>query len=87
MCYNINVINKRLQHNKKTKGRKDMKESKTIIYKENGIFKTTTQENYNATIRNASKVTNWGAFDTAEEIINYCIKYCNRKKEDFIIKE
>lgn len=64
-----------------------MKKSKLVIYKENGIFKTTTEENYNATIRDAQKVSDWGAFDTTEEIINFCIEYCNRKKEDFIIKE
>lgn len=60
---------------------------KIIIFKELETLKTTTEENYNAIIRNASKINTWKAFETAEEIIDYCIKYCNRKKEDFIIKE
>lgn len=66
---------------------KIMTESKIIIFKELGTLKTTTEENYNATIRNASKINTWEAFETAEEIINYCVKYCNSKKENFIIKE
>lgn len=65
-----------------------MKNSKLVIYKENGVFKLTTEENYNATTRNAHQISTWEAFKTAEEIINYCIKYFNSiKKEDFIIKE
>ena len=59
--------------------------TKTVIYKENGVFKTTTQENYNAIIQDAFKVTKWEAFESAEEIINYCVQYCKANKEDFII--
>ena len=58
---------------------------KTVIYKENGIFKTTTEENYNARIQNARIICNWENFESAEEIIDYLIKYCNYKKENFII--
>ena len=59
---------------------------KAVIYKENGIFKTTTEKNYNAQIQDAHLVQTWKDFESAEEIINYLITYCNRKEEDFIIK-
>lgn len=58
---------------------------KAVIYKENGILKTTTEENYKRTIRNAHLIQTWKDFESAEDIINYCVKYCGRKKEDFII--
>lgn len=60
---------------------------KTIIYKSLDTFKTTTEENYNARIQNAKKICSWENFESAEEIIDYCIKYCNAKKEDFIVIE
>lgn len=58
---------------------------KTIIYKQNGEFKTTTEANYKAEIQDAFKIQTWKDFETAEEIIEYCVKYCGRKREDFII--
>jgi hypothetical protein len=60
---------------------------KTVIYKENGIYKTTTEENYNAVIQNARKINTMEDFNNAEEIINYYIKWFGSKKEDFIIIE
>lgn len=58
---------------------------KIVIYKGMGIYKTTTEENYNKRIQNASQICCWENFETAEEIINYCVKYCGKKAEDFII--
>ena len=58
---------------------------KTVIYKTLGIFKTTTEENYNAKIQNAKEICTWENFESAEEIIEYCVTYCGKKKEDFII--
>ena len=63
-----------------------MKE-KTVIFKENGVLKTTTESNYNSRIRNAKTICNWENFETAEEIVDYCTTYCGSKKEDFIIAE
>lgn len=60
---------------------------KIVIYNELGTFKTTTEDNYNATIRNANKVQAWINFASAEEIIDYCIKYCGKTKEDFIVSQ
>lgn len=58
---------------------------KTIIYRVNGIFKTTTEENFNARIQNARQIQTWTDFESAEEIIDYCIKYFKANKEDFIV--
>ena len=58
---------------------------KTIIYKVNGTYQTTTKENYNARIMNANKICTWENFESAEKIIDYCIKYCRANKEDFIV--
>lgn len=58
---------------------------KIVIYQELGTLKTTTEENYNRRIQNAREIQTWKDFKTAEEIIDYCIKYCGKKKEDFII--
>ena len=59
---------------------------KIIIYKELGTLKTTTEENFNARIKDASRISTWKDFETAEEIIEYCVKYCGKKAKDFIIK-
>lgn len=58
---------------------------KIVIYKEFGTFKTTTEENHNRKVQNASEICSWENFETAEEIIDYCVKYCGKKAEDFII--
>ena len=62
---------------------------KTVIYKENGIYKTTTEENYNRAVRNAREVCSWENFETAEEIIDYLVMYLGNKynKESFIVIE
>ena len=60
---------------------------KTIIYKELGIYKTTTEENYNARIQNARRIHTWNDFNSAEEIIDYYIKYFKATREDFIVIE
>jgi len=62
---------------------------KTVIYKENGIYKTTTEENYNRNIQNAKEICSWENFSSAEEIIEYLIMYLGNKynKEDFIVIE
>ena len=59
---------------------------KIVIYREFGMLKTTTEENYNARIKNANKIQVWKDFETAEEIIDYCIKYCVKKAENFIVR-
>lgn len=60
---------------------------KTVIYKENGFYKTTNEENYNKVIRNARQINTLYTFDNAEEIMEYYIKWFNCKKEDFIVIE
>lgn len=60
---------------------------KTVIYKENGIYKTTNEENYNRQIRNAKEIHTMDDFDSAEEIISYYVNWFKCNKEDFIVIE
>lgn len=60
---------------------------KTVIYKENGVYKTTTKENYNRTIRNAREIHTMYDFEDAEEIMEYYIKWFKCNREDFIVIE
>lgn len=60
---------------------------KTVIYKENGTYKTTNEENYNAVIRNARAIHTMEGFESAEEIKDYYIKYFKSTEEDFIVIE
>lgn len=60
---------------------------KTVIYKENGVYKTTTEENYKRAIRNAREIHNMYDFESAEEIMEYYMKWFNCNKEDFIVIE
>lgn len=59
---------------------------KLVIYKDIQGFKVTTEKNYNNYIQDANKITDLKDFDSVEAIINYFIKYCNKNKNDFIIK-
>lgn len=59
---------------------------KTVIYKENGIYKTTTEENYNRTIQNAREIHIMKDFESAEEIKEYYIKWFKCSENDFIVK-
>lgn len=58
---------------------------KTVIYQAEGIYYTTTEENYAAGIQNARAIHKMQDFNSAEEIINYFCKYFGSKTEDFII--
>lgn len=60
---------------------------KTVIYKENGIYKTTNEENYNAKIQNARQIHDMEGFESAEEIKTYYIKWFNCTENDFIVIE
>lgn len=60
---------------------------KYVIYKENGVYKTTTEENYNRRIQNAREISVWNDFESAQEIIDYVVKYYNDSKENYIIAE
>ena len=60
--------------------------SKMVIYKSmNNTYCLTPEENYNARIMDAFKVSKWEGFETPEEIVEYSIKHYNALKEDFII--
>lgn len=58
---------------------------KIVIYKVDGVYYTTTEENYKARIQNAKAIHKMQEFNSAEEIIEYYCKYFGSKAEDFII--
>lgn len=60
---------------------------KTVIYKENGIYKTTNEENYNRRIQNARQIHVMKDFLSAEEIILYYINFFRCSENDFIVIE
>lgn len=60
---------------------------KTVIYKENGVYKTTNEENYNSRIQNARQIHTMNDFESAEEIMEYYIKWFGCNREDFIVIE
>ena len=60
---------------------------KTVIYKGNGIYYTTSESNYKARIQDARAIHKMADFVSANEIIDYYCKYFSSKSEDFIIQE
>lgn len=59
---------------------------KTVVYKDFfGDFCMTSEENYNARIRNARKIQKLSGFQSAEQVIDYCCKYCGKNPSDFIV--
>lgn len=60
---------------------------KCVIYKENGVYKVTNEENYNRSIQNAREISVMENFESAEEVIEYFVKWCRYNKEDFIVIE
>ena len=60
---------------------------KTIIYKENGVYKTTNEQNYNSKVQNARQIHTMKDFESAEEIIEYYVKYFGSDRADFIVVE
>lgn len=60
---------------------------KQVIYKENGVYKLTNEENYKRRIRNAKEICSLTFFNNAEDIINYLVQYGKVTKEDFIVIE
>lgn len=63
-------------------------DEKTVIYKVMGEYHTTPESNYGGRMQNSRKVQNWKDFNSAKEIIDYCIKYGWAKDaSEFIIKD
>ena len=60
---------------------------KTVIYKENGVYKTTNEENYNRRIQNARQIHVMKDFLSAKEIILYYINFFGCSENDFIVIE
>lgn len=60
---------------------------KIVIFKQGGVYYTTTEENYNAKIQNARVIHKMDNFNNAEEIKDYYCEYFGSKPEDFIVIE
>ena len=58
---------------------------KTVIYKVQGIYHTTSEDNYKARIQNARAIHKLPDFESTDEIIEYYCKYFGSQREDFII--
>lgn len=54
-----------------------------VIYKSLGSYKVTPKSNYDTNISNARLVQDMKDFDSADEIIDYYVKYFGSKKDDF----
>ena len=56
---------------------KTIKKGNTIyyIYKENGVYKLTTKQNFDAYVMDANKITKFDGFTSANQIIDYMKKY------------
>lgn len=64
-----------------------MHNNKQIIYKVEGIYFVTPEDNFNAPIQNARLKYEMTDFNSPEEIIDYFVKYCKCEKSQFIIHE
>lgn len=60
---------------------------KMVIYKANGIYCVTTEENYNARIQNARAIHQMQDFNSAKEVIEYFCNHFGSNTEDFTIIE
>ena len=63
---------------------------KFVIYSENSslcgrIFYVTSKENYDRRIKNAREIKKMDGFSTAQEVIDYWVKWFGAQPEDFIV--
>lgn len=82
---NINNINEAFSRIVKEEFDNQTDDNKTVIYKENGVYKTTSKANYDAQIQDARKIQTLYDFESAREIMDYYNKYFNTTDDDFII--
>lgn len=69
-------------------GKEDADKDRVVIYKENGVYKTTPESNYNARIQNARKIHKIDWANSPKDIIDYFIKYgLANSSDDFKIVE
>ena len=63
---------------------------KFVLYSENSplygrIFYVTSKENYDRRIKNAREINKMDGFSTAQEVIDYWVKWFGVQPEDFIV--
>jgi hypothetical protein len=61
------------------------RELKTVIYKSQGIYYTTTMQNWDAGIQDARAIHKMQEFKSPQEIIDYYCEHFGSEPEDFII--
>ncbi|MBO7694146.1 MAG: hypothetical protein J6T10_16125 [Methanobrevibacter sp.] len=73
----------------KAESLKESSEDKLVIYKSLGKYRVTPESNYNARVQNARKVQKLDDFESADEIIDYYVKYgwANGKDDFKVIEE
>ena len=57
-----------------------------VIYKDLFGLKVTTEENYNARIRDERKVTDLSSFNSPEQAIDYFVTYYNDDKNNYRVE-
>lgn len=62
-------------------GGKDMK---MVVFRRNGYLYMTNEENYNAMIEDASKITSLKDFDSFDQVVDYMRKYVGTTVAQFI---
>ena len=82
---NINNINEAFSRIVKEEFDNQTDANKTVIYKDNGVYKTTSKANYDAQIQDAREIHTLHDFESAREIMDYYNKYFNTTDSDFII--
>lgn len=60
---------------------------KLVIFKHGNVLAVTPEDNYKERIMDARKVQNYADFESAQEIIDYCVRWFGSKPEHFIVKE
>lgn len=61
---------------------------KYIIFKGlGGHYRMTTEENFKSRIWDERKISNWDAFDSPDEIIDYCKKYFKSDNAEYEVYE
>lgn len=85
-------VNDKMEENNKgvDKNKPILKENVSIpmvIYKDLDGYKVTPKSNYEARIQDARKIQTAKDFDSAQEIIDYYVKYFKSSPEDFTIVE
>lgn len=57
-----------------------------VVYGEKGAYKATNEENYKKAIQNAREIIKFDEFESPEEVAEYLMEFCGKKKEEIIFE-